>query len=187
MMVTLRFLIMTAVVIMCMTGFALAQEPLPSASVTAQKEVEATHKRPHQVSHEGHVHHNHVSVFVGGTSRLENDRNSDLTLGADYERLLDSEGHWGVGAFGEAILADHTEWLAGGTVTYSPRHRIVFSVGLGAEWHQSHGETETEFLVRLGAGYTFSKGQWSFTPGGYFDFVREETSLVWGLYVGRGF
>ena len=118
---------------------------------------------------------------------MEQDKETDFTLGADYERLLDPEGHWSLGLFGEAIFADQMEWLTGVMGTFSPYHRVVFAVGVGAEFHESHGQRETDFLTRVGVAYIFHRGQWSLNPGVQLDFVRDETSLVWGLYIGRGF
>ena len=53
-----------------------------------------------------------------------------------------------------------------------------------------HGENlskKTEFVLRMGAGYTFNLGILTLAPGINLDIVRDHTSLVAGLNVGYGF
>lgn len=43
------------------------------------------------------------------------------------------------------------------------------------------------FLVRLGLGYHLGLGALTITPSVFVDLVRDQTALVWGLGIGKGF
>ena len=54
-------------------------------------------------------HPNHVAIFTGATTGLEEDKNTHFTLGVDYVRRFTESGRLGIGVFGEVIFDKHTE------------------------------------------------------------------------------
>lgn len=145
--------------------------------------------------HASHAHH--VAVFGGTTVNLEKS-GAHATVGLDYVfRLSEGRSPYGVGIFGEAILASHTEWVAGALAYFFPVGGLWFRTGPGMEFvteeHEGEGEGSstlshtTEFLYRVGAGYNFGIGSVILAPSVDLDIVRAHTTLVIGLNVGYGF
>jgi hypothetical protein len=48
-------------------------------------------------------------------------------------------------------------------------------------------ETKTGFLIRTGLGYSFEVGGFQIVPSVDVDFLRNKTSLVWGVNFTKGF
>ncbi|MGB5874302.1 MAG: hypothetical protein WBG80_13675 [Bacteroidota bacterium] len=157
-----------------------------------------SHDEPGAGIHGTHQPHmNHIAVFGGVTVNLEK-KGSSPTIGVDYtRRLTDGKPILGVGFFGEAILAAHTEWLVGALFYYKPFPALWFRAGPGVEFitgeaeggshNDEHLSHSTEFVFRIGAGYAFNVGVFTLVPGIDLDIVREHTALVAGLNVGYGF
>jgi hypothetical protein len=156
---------------------------------------------PQHQSHD-HFHHNHLAVFGGGTTKLEGSEETHFTVGADYVRYFPPSGRWGISVFGEAIFAEHREWVFGVPVFFKLNKRLWLRAGPGMEILQAEEEnhsgengegeesktkTESEFLFRIGAGYNFEVGALTIAPSLDFDTVRKEVSLVWGINIGKGF
>jgi len=141
---------------------------------------------------ENHFHYNHFALF-GGASTLFEGNHTSFTVGADYIRYFSPESKFSVGIFSEAIFAHHTEWLFGTVLIYRITKHLWVRSGPGIELLQEEfghtGETEskTEFLYRVGAGYSFHFGRFSIDPSVDLDFVRSSTTLVWGVNFGMGF
>ena len=140
---------------------------------------------------ENHFHYNHFALFVGASSLFEREE-THFTLGADYVRYLSPESNFAVGIYTEAIFAHHTEWLFGAVLFYRLTEHLWIRSGPGIEILQEEiahtGETEskTEFLYRVGAGYSFHFGRISIAPSVDLDFVRSSPTLVWGVNIGMG-
>jgi len=52
--------------------------------------------------------------------------------------------------------------------------------------HNGDTESKTEFLVRIGTGYSVHFGKFSVDPSIDIDFLRSSTTLVWGINFGMG-
>ena len=53
--------------------------------------------------------------------------------------------------------------------------------------HNGETESKTEFLIRIGAGYSIHFGKFFIDPSIDIDFLRSSTTLVWGVNFGRAF
>jgi hypothetical protein len=181
-------------------GHACASAPQPVAG-TSGGGSEAEH---HRDTH--HMHYNHVAAFVGGTTL--NKGGTHFTLGGDYVRYLPHHPRLGIGAFGEAIFAEHTEWAIGALLVYRVVEQLGIRVGPGLEILQEEAvehptsksasaaaplaehetRTKAEFLFRIGVGYDLELGGVSITPTIDFDIIRGSSdAFVWGINVGTGF
>jgi hypothetical protein len=139
------------------------------------------------------AHQNHIAVFGGATTQLEKE-GTHATVGADYLRILHPSGNWAISIFGEAIFAEHTEWLFGLPVYYRIYKRFFLRTGPGIEiiqesehGHGRESKSKAEFLFRVGSGVGIPAGSFLITPTLDLDFVRSNTSLVWGINIGKGF
>ncbi len=98
--------------------------------------------------------------------------------------------HWGISVFGEAIFAEHTEWLIGVPVVYRANDKVWLRAGIGMELVRNAAE-ELEIhkdpLVRVGGGYDFHMGKLTLSPSLDIDIVRKHAALVAGLNIGFGF
>ena len=142
-------------------------------------------------------HANHLAVFTGATS---DEHGTELTLGAEYVRRFGSQGRWGLGGFGEAILAEHTEWVLAGSLSFFATNEFWLQTGAGVELFkevtsetdgarsaEGKVEAKSSFLVRLGLGYNIELGNLTVAPVVFLDLVRNTQTLVWGVNLGTGF
>jgi hypothetical protein len=142
--------------------------------------------------YEQHFHYNHVAIFGGASSVFETNK-THLTLGADYIRYFSPESDFAAGAYTEAIFTHHTEWLLGIVIFYGLTEHFWLRAGPGIEILQEDLEcgcgtkSKTEFLFRIGAGYSIHLGVFSVDPSMDIDFLRSTTTLVWGVNVGWAF
>jgi len=178
-----------------------------SSNTFAQHE-ETEHQRVHNstsAEHGHNFHSNHIAIFTGATTELEEDKDSHFTLGVDYVRRVTKSGRLGIGVFGEVIFGEHTEWVFGIPFYVYPIKNLWLRVGPGLEIHEekekSHSsvqsetgmakgsktETKTEFITRAGLGYEFEVSGFIIGPALSIDFFRNKTSLVWGVNFGKGF
>ncbi len=144
------------------------------------------------------VHHdlNELAVFVGGTAKTEI-KGTYFSLGLDYVRKFSSSEDWGAGAFAEIIFAKHPEWVFGALVYYhfydqflvrtGPGIEIIEHEEIDPECNCTHVKSETEFLYRVGIGYSHHTKKLIITPTVDIDLVRSETALVFGLNIGITF
>ena len=143
-------------------------------------------KESHEGSHS--EHHHHIAALVGATSNLDS-KHTEFTLGGDYHYRLASR--WAIGGFGEAIFADHTEYLLGVPLYFFPTSSFWLRAGPGVEFakepeqnhsrsssSEGHVTSETKFLFRFGAGYNFEVGGLTITPNLDVDLVRSANALV---------
>ena len=144
------------------------------------------------IEHENHFQYNQIAVFTGASSLFEREE-THFTLGADYMRYFSPESNFSAGVFAEAIFAHHTEWLFGALLYYGLTEHLWVRTGPGIEILQEDlecgcgTETKTEFLIRIGAGYSIHFGRFFIDPSIDFDFLRSSTTLVWGVNFGMGF
>lgn len=135
---------------------------------------------------------NEISVFIGGTSFIDHQGNY-FSSGIDFVRKIDE--HFAIGILGEAILAEHTEYILAVPLYYSMGHpwlRVAPGIEVLTQEkddHQGGTETEhhTEFLLRVGAGYALHYGHWVVSPSLDVDFVRTTVAAVYGLNIGYVF
>jgi len=147
-------------------------------------------------SNDDHHEPNELAVFVGGTAKTEI-KGTYFSLGLDYLRLLSTSKDWGAGAFAEVIFTKHPEWVFGALVYFHFYDRFFVRTGPGIEIikHEeidpecncTHVKSETEFLYRIGVGYSHHTKKLILTPTVDIDLVRSETALVFGLNVGFAF
>ena len=145
---------------------------------------------------ENHHRLNELAVFVGGTAKTEI-KGTYFSLGLDYVRLLSFSGKWGAGAFAEVIFTKHPEWVFGALLYFHFYEKFFVRTGPGIEIikHEEidpecncvHVKSETEFLYRIGVGYSYHKNSLIITPTVDVDLVRSETALVFGVNVGFSF
>ena len=141
---------------------------------------------------ENHFYYNRVAVFTGASSLFERDA-TYFTLGADYMRYFSPESDFAAGVYTEAIFADHTELLFGAVLYYGITEHLWIRTGPGIEILQEELEcgcgttTETEFLIRIGTGYSIHFGKFFIDPSIDIDFLRSSTTLVWGINLGTAF
>ena len=161
----------------------------------------------HGVEEHSHLHNHHLGLFVGATSKFE-EGGTYLTLGLEYEYLLDKEhGRWKLSMVGEFIFAHETEYLITVPLVFHAYKGLFVLAGPGLEWSPSHedggeehheanaegynessgGGYSTHVLLRVGAGYLFHVGKFSISPMVNLDMWRKHHSLVWGISIGRGF
>jgi len=145
---------------------------------------------------ENHHRLNELAIFVGGTAKTEI-KGTYFSLGLDYVRLLSSSGKWEAGAFAEIIFTKHPEWVFGALLYFRFYDKFLIRTGPGIEIikHEeidpecncTHVKSETEFLYRIGVGYSHHTKKLILTPTVDIDLVRSETALVFGLNVGIAF
>ena len=141
---------------------------------------------------ENHFYYNRVAIFTGASSLFEREE-THFTLGADYIRYFSPESNFAAGIYTEAIFAHHTEWIFGAVLFYGLTEHLWIRTGPGIEILQEDlecgcgTETKTEFLIRIGTGYSIHFGKFFIDPSIDLDFVRSTTTLVWGINFGTGF
>jgi len=141
---------------------------------------------------QNHFHYNQLALFTGASTLFEKNK-TYFTLGVDYIRYFSPESNFFAGAYAEAIFAHHTEWLFGALMYYGITDHLWVRTGPGIEILQKEREcgcgtkSVTEFLIRVGAGYSIHFGSLIIDPSIDFDFLRSSTSLVYGLNIGFGF
>ena len=164
---------------------------LLTISITAQS---TENIESHEENSKHIIHNNHIAIFLGGTSFFKEDENH-FSVGLDYVYRPNVEKPWAFSVFGEAIFAEHTEYLIGFPIYYGFNNVWWFRAGPGIEIIQEeehHGgvvetKTEVEFLFRFGAGIPFHLGNYTITPSVDFDLVRNHDAIVWGINFGYGF
>jgi hypothetical protein len=136
---------------------------------------------------------NHAAAFLGATTSTERDV-TDFTLGGDYLRRVGER--WSVGAFGEAIFSDHTNWVLGPQIRWHVRRGFWLgaepALELAVEEEEEHEiehepEREARAIFRIATGYDFELGRWSVGPSLSVDVSKEKPAWVWGISVGTGF
>jgi hypothetical protein len=164
-------------------GSALAQAPLwvlfamaASSSTPAEEPGHGAHADRHG------AHANHLSAFLGGT---DHDGHTEFTFGLDYERRIDQR-------LGVGFVAEH----AGGEIDATTLLGVVdihfgrgwaVQTGPGIEFIEAHGETEREFVCRLGLLYELQVDGFTVAPQAHYDWTPAENSVVFGIAIGRGY
>jgi len=164
---------------------------LLTISITAQS---SENIASHEENSKHILHHNHVALFLGGTTFYKNSE-SHFSIGLDYLFRPNNENPWAYSIMAEVIFAEHTEYV----IALPVYHYIIgewwLRAGPGIEILQEeehHGdevksEIHIEFLFRIGTGYAFHLGDIVLSPSVDFDFARNNDALVWGLNIGYSF
>lgn len=164
---------------------------LLTISITAQS---SENIASHEENSEHNLHHNHVALFLGGTTFYKNNQ-SYFSLGVDYLYRPNNENPWAYSIMAEAVFAEHTEFV----IAIPLYHYVIGSwwlrAGPGIEIIQEeehHGDdvkskTHVEFLFRIGTGYYFYSGNFVVSPSVDIDLVRNNDAIVWGLNFGYSF
>ena len=141
---------------------------------------------------DGHFHHHHVGVLVGGMTPLAETSETSWALGAEYEYRFNEL--WGTGLGVDFTFGDHkrTALVATG-VSYRVTPAFKVATGPGLEWVEKDkpgGGTKTTpyFLWGFLFAYDFHVGSVTLSPTVYLDFVGEtKTNLTYGIAIGTGF
>ncbi len=154
---------------------------LATASFAQENDSHNTH------GNDSHSHNNHLALFIGNTSQKSFDTNS-FTLGLDYMYFFPKSEHWGISAFGEIIMGDHTEWLFGLPVVYKFNKGFWLRSGPGLELAKDNeNKVEYHAILRVGGGYDFQLKRIILSPSIDLDGWRKHPALVLGLNIGFGF
>jgi hypothetical protein len=138
-----------------------------------------------------------IVVLVGGVATASEERGHEVAV---FVGVTDDRGEYAylftermaVGAFFDKAEGDLRATVLGGLFYFHPTRRVVLVVGPGVEWldppasdgaHGSeHAESETEFLIRVGALYDFPLSKRvALLPAIYADFVNSEVIWVGGI------
>lgn len=166
-----------------------------STTTAAEQGIEATaaESSAGHESAEHQFHRNHFGGFLGASTHADNNETS-LTIGLEVARQFTPR--WALAANVELLSGtfERDIVLGVGAVFYAvPRFGLVVVPGIefakrdveeGGEVHQ---EDETEFLLRLGAGYGFPLGQASLGPAVFADVAGNRWTFVYGLSLVTGF
>ena len=117
---------------------------------------------------------NHAELYLGFYE-------GDFTLGGEISRRQPDRG-LALSGFFEAVFADDTHFLIGGTLQYHMRRRLYFEAGPG--WAFNGG---SEYFTRIGAGWEFGLPGLTITPRVTADFIGGGTNWGYGISIGRRF
>ena len=174
----------------CIVAFC-ACALLVAGAAQAQSEggdlaIQAVHEEPQEQAHARHEHErNEIGVFLGITAGGEKDgggkEDATATIGIDYRRNVSSKV--GVGLLLEFSGGERRDHVGLVPVTFMLGSSAQLIVGAG--WERNE---ETEFLARLGFGYSIE-----LVPGNTIrpeinvDLVDGEWLVVVGASIGWGF
>jgi len=181
---------LVATIILSVIPVFLVSVPAPGQEHEPDSISAAADHRP--TEHE--FHRNHFGGLIGVSTHLDND-DSGFTLGLEYARQFSL--HWALGAYTELVSSnlERDVILAVGGIFY-PIRGVSLVVAPGVEFAskdvEHHGEVEqeneTEFLLRLGAGYGFQvTSQAGLGPVLLFDRTGNRWTLVFALGMVVGF
>jgi len=138
---------------------------------------EESHGEPHG---EGHGYHpNVIALFAGVTS--EERREGSFTLGLEYHRRFNDS--FGVGVVAEHVFADHEFNVVAIPFSWYVGQWKLFAAP-GFEKSDHH---DREFLARVGVEYAIPVGKIEISPQIMVDFVDDDSVIVFGLALGKGF
>ena len=133
-----------------------------------------------ELHHEAGPHH--FSVLAGIT---DNEEHTAFTLGIDYEyrlgRLL------GIGAVLEQAFGDIDATTVLAVADLHVWRGLAVQTGPGVEFIDHAGETDEEFVYRIGVLYEFEQGAVTISPQLHLDLTSEGESVVLGVAFGFGF
>jgi len=154
---------------------------------------ETEHLQTEHAGAEHAFHRNHFGGFLGASTHSDNDE-TGFTLGLEYARQFTPR--WAAAAYTELVAGnlERDVIIAAGAIFYLvPRLGLVFAPGveLAKIEVERDGEVEkedeTEFLLRVGAGYSFPVGQASLGPVVMVDHTGDRWTFVYGLGMVTGF
>ncbi len=131
---------------------------------------------------------NHAALFVGMTKAS---KSTDATVGIEYEyRLPVLDNMLGVGVVVERIFADDTATVYVIGAVVHPWKALKLNASIGQERIEDYkkgGTKKIKKVARVGVGYDFHYGDWSYGPVYNLDTVGGKTVHVLGVAVGMGF
>ncbi|HEX5638960.1 MAG TPA: hypothetical protein VFX81_04090 [Burkholderiaceae bacterium] len=157
------------------------------------------HGDAHGDGHSSHLHH--VSLTLGAADNGHLDE-TGLSIGAEYRYGLNER--FAIGPMLDYTTYDHeTTTLLVAALFWRPhggRFQVFGGPGVeyvDAEHHatpvtpvalsSAEADDDSEFALRLGAGYDFPIGKLSLTPLISADFIDGHTTWVYGIGLGYGF
>ena len=173
-----------------MTGIRLSRYLLVfcgllAAPLTGQEHGESGTQQAHA------EHANHAGLFVGAASHLHTDE-TGIAIGLEYARRLAHRVYLDV--FAEYASSKlERDFIVGIPLEVVPVGGLSLSAGPGIEFlsvedeETGTEESETEFLLRLGAGYYLSLGRLTLRPTFNADYAGGHWTLVYGATLGVPF
>lgn len=144
------------------------------------------------------VYNHHLGTFLGITTNTNN-RNSDFTMGLEYEYKLPALEHvLGFGLFTEFVYAKESEYLLGVPIFYHLENgiKLFFAPGIAVSKEETLELNEitmekamkskdiTNFLIRFGASYDMHINRLSISPMLQLDYLDSHFSMVYGIGFG---
>lgn len=154
----------------------------------------------HETAHTEGGHKNSVELLFGGSTEFEDEKNTTVLLGAEYERHLTPV--WGVAALAEYNFGDFKRSsIVGVAATARPVGSLKLLAAACAEFleddgagshHVSSGKTDpghdVHSVFRFAAAWEFAYDSFLIAPTLSVDFAGEtETILGYGILFGYGF
>ncbi|KPK04985.1 MAG: hypothetical protein AMS20_07695 [Gemmatimonas sp. SG8_28] len=158
---------------------------LLAAPLTGQEHGEPGMEREHE------EHANHAGLFLGAASHLHTDE-TGIAVGLEYARRLTHRVYLDV--FAEYASSKlERDIIVGIPLEVVPVGGLALSAGPGIEFLSVEDEEtgteehETEFLLRLGAGYYLPLGRLTLRPTFNADYAGGHWTLVYGAALGIPF
>lgn len=170
----------------------------PAVTLAAEE-----HGDAHGDGHAGHPHHVSLTVGMADNGHLDE---TGLSIGAEYRYALNER--FAIGPMLDYTTYDHeTTTLLVAALFWRPHggrfqvfggpgvefvdaeHRSthVTPVPLSSSSNEGGDSDDSQFALRLGAGYDFPLGTLSLTPLISADFIDGHTTWVYGVALGVGF
>jgi hypothetical protein len=138
---------------------------------------------------------NEIGLFLGATSFTGAGSWTSFTTALEYEHLFIANPTIFIGAYGEYVTGDHSEFLFGVPIGVELSGlKLYFAPSLDFEKEtpevpegENLKESTTKFFVRFGTGYKFQFSNVSLTPNIALDIISSKTFVVYGLTLGIGF
>lgn len=119
-------------------------------------------------------------IFIGATTV---DSETDFTFGLEYEYKITSS--WGVGAVFERTIDAHNGDGVNVTLAslyYHPIKEVRLGAGIGRE-HIGGAHPHDDDVYRISAAYEFHLEHFGIAPTIDFDFIDDETAIVYGFEI----
>jgi hypothetical protein len=140
-------------------------------------------------AHEEHA--NHAGLFVGAASHLHSDE-TGIAVGLEYARRLTNRVYLDV--FAEYASSElERDIIVGIPLEVVPAGGLALWVGPGVEFlsiedeETGTEESETDVLLRVGAGYSLPVGRLTLRPTFNADYAGGHWTLVYGAALGVPF
>jgi hypothetical protein len=136
---------------------------------------------------------NSVELFLGAVTETD-ESTTGPGIGIEYKRRLSDRWSLGIEALELSTNDVSRDWVVVVPAYYRLVKGLGVKAGVGLEGSQSKpedggaSESETQFLVRFGAGWELELGRrFTLTPEVNVDLVGGAVTLVYGASLGLGF